>query len=78
MRKATRLSLLAFWILLATGLLTRLWLTNPGAFPQVPETVAIRLAELYGSRNGEELAELEIWFGLSVSFIAVTLATGLG
>ena len=78
MRKTTRLGLTGLWIILATAFLTRLWLTNPGAFPQVPKPLALWLVEWYGSRDGEELADLELLFGLTLSFIAVMLATLLG
>lgn len=75
MKKASRLGLIGLWAFLATALLTRLWLTNPGAFPAVPEPLALWLVEWYGSRNGEELADLELLFGLALSFLVVTLAT---
>ncbi len=78
MKKTTRVGLIGLWIILATTVLTRLWLTNPGAFPQVPEPLALWLVEWYGSRDGEELADFELLFGLALSFIVVTLATLLG
>ncbi|NML13430.1 hypothetical protein [Azohydromonas caseinilytica] len=78
MKKGLRLGLAILWVLSATILLTRLWLANPGAFPQVPQPFALWLVELYGSQNGEELADLEMWFSLAVSFSIVTLATLLG
>jgi hypothetical protein len=69
--------LTAVWILAATIALARLILVRPDLFPQVPESFALWAIDVYGSTNGEELADLETLLALGVSFVAVVLITAL-
>lgn len=63
------------WILVASVLLTRFWLMHSEIFPQVPASLAEFLVRAYGAQNAEQVADLEILIGLSVSIFAVSLIT---
>ena len=78
MKKIFRYSLVGLWVLLSTGYLTRWWLTNPDVMPRLPESFWLSLIQLYGSQNGEELADLELLVGLVMFFTIVTLLTLFG
>jgi hypothetical protein len=75
--KARRYILLFAWLILASGTLAHLWLTHPDAVPRVPASLATWLVGVYGSRNGEELADLEDLFALAASFLLVALSTAI-
>ena len=78
MKKTFGFSLIGLWVLFATGFLARWWLTHPDAIPRFPKPFWIWLIDLYGSQNGEELADLEMWVALSLSFVIVALLTLIG
>lgn len=56
-------------LVIITLLTSFLWLRYPSYFPSVPEEQAIALARYFGSSNGEELANLEMYLVLFCSFI---------
>ena len=65
----------AIWILCATVALAWLWGGNPDAVPRPPEDFAIWISDLFGAKNGEDMGRLEVWYMLTVSFIATVSAT---
>lgn len=69
--------LLGVWVLVATIALARLILVRPDLFPKVPPSFSLWAIEVYGSTNGEELADLEALLALGFSFIVVLLFTML-
>jgi len=75
MNKWVRLGLTFLWIVTATLITTRLWLTHPDSVPRFPESFWIWLIGIYGSQNGEELADLELLVTLSISFVLVSALT---
>lgn len=77
MKKTATRALIAIWILVATIALARLILVRPDLFPQVPQPFALWAIDVYGSTNGEELADLEALLALGFSFIVVLLVTVL-
>jgi len=78
MKNCFRFSLVGLWGILATGFVTRLWLTHPDAVPRFPESFWLRLINLYGSQNGEVLADLELLIALILSSVVVSLFTLFG
>lgn len=52
-----------------TLVLSFMWLRYPYVFPRVSENQAIALAEYFGTRNGEELADLEMYLVLFCSLV---------
>lgn len=77
MNKTITHILLTIWILVATVALARLILVRPDLFPKVPESFALWAIDVYGSTNGEELADLETLLVLGFSFTVVLLVTVL-
>ena len=78
MKRNLRFGLLCLWIATATLVISRLWLTHPDSIPRFPEPFWIWLIGIYGSQNGEELADLEMLVSLVVSFVAVLAFTSCG
>lgn len=78
MKKPLRIGLAGLWLLSGTGLLAHWWLTHPDVGPNLPESLWMWLANLYGVRNGEDQADLETWVGLVLSFAAMLLVTWAG
>lgn len=72
-----RLSLI-IWLLAGTVVLARFLIIHHDLFPPFPEAWAICLIELYGSRDGEELADLEILVALGLAFTVIMTVTMLG
>jgi len=77
MKRPTQAVALIFWIVIASVLLTRLWLIHPEMFPEFPKPIAEYLATLYGAQNAEDVADLEILVGLSMSVPIVSAFTFL-
>lgn len=77
MKGSIQVVALVLWIALASMLLTRLWLIQPELFPAFPKPVAEYLAALYGAQNAEDVADLEILVGLSISALVVSALTFL-
>lgn len=79
MKPAVRFFLLGVWIVGAALTATRLWLTHPDAIPRFPESFWLWLIAVSGSKNGEDLGNLELLVALGFSFffvITVTVITG--
>lgn len=75
MNKTITRIVLVIWVLVATVVLAHLVLVHPDFFPKVPESFAIWAIAIYGSTNGEELADLESLLALGAAFIVVLLIT---
>ncbi|MES5097302.1 hypothetical protein ABUK73_03635 [Agrobacterium sp. BA1120] len=67
MRKPAEIALLSIWVLVASSVLTHLWLTRPDWFPQFPQPLAEKLVGLYGAENAEQVADLELMIGFGIS-----------
>lgn len=78
MKKALSRSLMTVWVLVATIMLARFWLTYHYLFPQVPIPFFIWISEQYGAANGEEMADVELLVGLAGAFIVVLVVTLVG
>lgn len=79
MKATVRFLLLGVWIVGATLIAARLWLTHPDAIPRFPESFWLWLIAVSGSKNGEDLGNLELLVALALSFlfvITVTVITG--
>lgn len=48
---------------------TWIWNNYPNFFPSIPQSLALRLIELYGAENQEQVADLEIWIGFVVGMV---------
>jgi hypothetical protein len=68
---------LVLWIVAASLLLTRFWLIHHEMFPEFPRPIADYLVLLYGAQNAEEVGDLEILIGLSMSVPIVSAFTFL-
>lgn len=75
MKRPARTTALVLWIVTVSVLLTRLWLIHPDMFPEFPKPIAEYLAALYGAQNAEDIADLEILIGLSMSVPIVSAIT---
>lgn len=76
MRKTLRFFLAGLWILLATGFLTRWWLTSLSAeiLPKLPEAFWTWLIlDVFGDANRK--GDAAILVGLCLSFLVVSLST---
>ena len=79
MKKAFRVSLIGLGVLLATGFLTRWLLTDLRMQADLPESFWLWLGDVFGVQNTDyEQQALEVWVGLSFSFIVVSLLTLVG
>lgn len=77
MKRWARALALILWVVVVSSLLTRFWILHPDLFPDFPKSVAEYLVELYGARNAEQIADLEILLGLLISIPIVCLASFL-
>lgn len=75
MKKRTLIAALALWTVVASVILTRLWITHPDLFPEFPKPIAEYLARLFGAQNAEQIADLEILIGMSISVPVVLSVT---
>ena len=78
MSTAGRRAGLCAWIFAATFALGHIWLVRPDLGPPIPRALSLRLVELYGSSNGEELRDLETLVALSSAFTLVLVVTVSG
>lgn len=69
--------MMTIWVVGATVMLARFWLLHHYLFPQIPESFAIWLTDLYGARNAEEVADMETLLALSVALVIVGALTFL-
>lgn len=75
MKKTIARILITSWVLIATLLLAKFWLKYHYLFPQIPESFAIWLSDLYGATNAEEIADVETLLALGGAFALVLLIT---
>ena len=78
MNKTLKATLLTFWVLGASIVLTRFWLTRPDLFPQFPQPLAEKLVTLYGAENAEQVADLELLIGFGISIPLIIALTYIG
>ena len=78
MNKTLRISLIALWVLVATGFLARLLLTELRMQANLPETFWLWLGDLFGIQDAEGQVASEVWLGLGFSFVVVCLLTLIG
>ncbi|MCS0607009.1 hypothetical protein NX773_02375 [Massilia solisilvae] len=64
-----------FRLIFAPLLLAHVWLTYPELGPHVPVALAEWQIDLYGSHNGDDLADLEDLFAFAVSFLLIAILT---
>ena len=78
MKKTTRVSLIGLWMLLASGFLTRWWLTSPNAewMPNLPQPAWEWLIDQFDS--GNQKFNIEFWVIFGFSFLIVSLLTLAG
>jgi hypothetical protein len=74
-RKAITITGFVAWVLFVSVLLTRLWLAHPDVFPSIPIPIAEYLVRAYGAQNAEDVADLEILIGLSISIPVTALVS---
>ena len=79
-KKILRISFTGLWIVVASVLLTRWWLTSPSSafIPNFPEAFWLWLSKLGGVEGAEGMADLTILVGFILSLIIVSLLTLLG
>ena len=75
MIKGIRRGLLAVWVVVASLLLTRFFVTHVEYLPEVPSGAAEWLVSVTGVGCCEEVAELEAGLVLAVCLTVVTLLT---
>lgn len=78
MKRIARSIALLLWVFIATVLTTRFWLTHSALFPAIPKPVSTYLVTLYGAQNAEDVADLELLLGFSISLIFVSAITFIG
>lgn len=78
MKKAIRVGLIGLWVLLASGFLTRWWMTSPSSavIPDFPTSFWRWLIDLFDAHDQKSV--MVIWVGLCMSLIIVSLLTILG
>ncbi len=67
--------LITIWVIVATLVLSFFWGNYPHRFFYLPESLSIWLIDIYGASNGEELADLELFYVLIMSFLIVSFLT---
>ena len=77
MRGIFRSWLFYAWLFTSTTVLSYVLGNNPNILPFInpSETFALWLVDMYGSSNGEELADLELWYVVVCSFFIVFVLT---
>lgn len=76
MSRALKVALILAAGIFASLTLAHLWVTHPDRFPTLPESLWKAFDAFYGSRNGEELADLEFLVVFVASSIVVTFFIG--
>ena len=69
MKKIVHFSVVSLWVLLASGFLTRLWLTEPDKFPSFPESMAVWLVSSSGLPKGD--VAILVGFGVSIAIVSI-------
>lgn len=78
MRRAKKIVLLLFWLVIATHVYAYLWSTHLDLFPQLPEALGKWIAQLTGTAESEDIERITLYYILIVSFAVVGVATLLG
>lgn len=73
MKRASKFWILFTWIIVATLMLAYVWGSYPNLFFYPPESISSWLINVYGSSNGEELADLELLYVLVCSFFIIAV-----
>jgi hypothetical protein len=78
MKEAIRVGLVGLWVLLASGFLTRWWITSPNSavIPDFPPSFWRWLIDLFDAHDQKSI--VVIFVGLCLSLIVVSLLTLLG
>lgn len=67
--KTRKALILQLTLIFFVSVLTTWYWTNYSSFlPDVPDWLGLKLVEWYGAENAEQVADLELIFGLVVSF----------
>lgn len=77
MKKPLAFLMLGLFILVVSGLLTKLWLTNASMLPTIPSQLSEQLTSLYGATNAEDVADLEILIGFGIFTPMVSILTAI-
>lgn len=78
MTKALRIGLIALWLLFSTGFLARWLLTQLRMQANLPESFWLCLGDVFDIQDAEGQVVLEVWLGLTSSFLIMSLLTRLG
>lgn len=78
MKKPFRVLLFLVWVIAISAIITRFWLLYPDYFPSIPASFAEYLASLYGAQNAEQVADLELLIGFTISIPLVGLLSWAG
>jgi hypothetical protein len=77
MRRARKTSLIVLWLVLATLVHARLWVTYTDFFPEYPEWVGLLVTDLVDRRlGGGGVEETTLYYVLGLSLLNVSLLTG--
>jgi hypothetical protein len=77
MRKLLKSWVLYAWLVIGTLTLAFIWGNYPYLFFYPPESFSTWLIDMYGSSNGEELADLELLYVFVCSFFIIVVITVL-
>lgn len=77
MKTATRSLLLIAWIVSATLVHARIWVTHADLFPSYPEWVGLRISDIVESWGPAGVEDITLWYVLGISFLHVVLASAL-
>lgn len=72
------ISIRSFLVIISTLIMSFIWLRYPHFFPSLSEEQAIRLVNLFNAKNGEEIADLELYLVMSCSFLISLLLLLVG
>ncbi len=67
--------LIGAWFFFATVILNLVWDNNLDYVPRPPESFSLWLIKIYGAVDNDDIADLEIVYGMSVSFFVVVTFT---
>lgn len=75
MKRLCKIIALAIWLLVATVAFTRWWYEHPDAIPAPPQAFSIWLDNLFNAHCCESSAVVDLYYGLSVSFVLISICT---
>lgn len=56
-------------VVISTLFFSFIWLRYPQFFPSLSEDQAIKLVNFFGAKNGEQIADLELYLVMTCSFV---------